>query len=170
MFSEQILAWKSHSDGKPLAALAHQHDVAGVLHPCLRNQRYILNISHAAHRSSAPRWSVHAASVELNHALFIWNSAQPNAVVIRIVFRAFGHAQSGVERVATAFQKCKCIVQIIESIISADNNRALARGTLSIACLRAGTRIFFLSLRSNSSSHSSQNGCLHKITARESHS
>ncbi len=113
-------------DGESFRAFAHQHDVAGVLHDGLGDERNILDIAHAAHRPGAPRGAVHAAGIEFDHAFLVRQAAQSDAVVVGIVFRTFYHAQRSIEGVAAVFQKCEGVVEIVEPIVGADDDRTLA--------------------------------------------
>src|SRR5437660_8698121 len=68
---------------------------------------------------------MHAAGVEFDHAFFIGKAAEADRIVIRIVFRTLYNAQGGVERVATVFQENKGVVEVIDAVVGADNDRAL---------------------------------------------
>ena len=125
-FGEQIFARKTHGDGKSFRAFADQHDVAGVLHHSFRNQRNILDVADAAHGSGAARGPVHAAGVEFDYAFFVGKAAESDGVVVRIVFRTFYNADGSVERVAAAFQESEGVVEIIEAVVGADDDRPLA--------------------------------------------
>jgi hypothetical protein len=69
---------------------------------------------------------VHAAGIEFDHSFFVGKAAEADAIVIRIVFGAFDYAEGSVQRVASTFQENERVVQIVATIISANNNRALA--------------------------------------------
>src|SRR6266403_3827440 len=124
-FSKQIFTRETHGDGKSLCAFADAHDVAGVLHDRLGDARNILDVTNAAHRPRAARGSMHAAGVEFYNPLFVRKAAQSNGIIIRIIFWPFYNAQGGVERVATVFQENKGVVEVIDAVVGADDDRAL---------------------------------------------
>jgi hypothetical protein len=137
MLREQILAREAYSDGEALGAFAHQHDVPRVLEHGLRDQRHVLDVAYAADRAGSPRGSVHAAGIEFDDSFFVWNSAEANAGVIRIVFRTLDNAKRGVERIAAAFEEREGVFEVRISVISTDDNGALVRSGLRIVFLRA---------------------------------
>jgi hypothetical protein len=53
---------------------------------------------------------MHAAGIEFHHALFIWQPAQSNAVLVGVILRSFYDLERGIERVAAIFQKLEGIV------------------------------------------------------------
>ena len=125
MFGEQIFTREPHGDSESFGAFADEHDVAGVLHHSFGNGRNILDVADAAHGSRAARGPVHAAGIEFDHAFFVGKAAQSDAIVVRIVFRAFYNAQGSVERVAAVFQENEGGVEVIDAIVSANDDRPL---------------------------------------------
>src|SRR6266478_3463841 len=123
--SKQILARETHGNGKSLCAFADEHDVAGVLHDRLGDARNILDVTNAADGSRAARRPMHAAGVEFDHSLFIGKAAEADRIVIRIVFRTLYNPQGGVERVATIFQVSEGVVEIIDTVVGTNDDRAL---------------------------------------------
>src|SRR5580704_13966747 len=99
--------------------------MAGVLHDCLSNQRYVLDIAHAAHRSGAARRAVHAASVEFDYAFLIGQATQADGVVLGIVFGTFDDLQSGIQGVATIFQKDVGTIEVSISVVGANDDWTL---------------------------------------------
>jgi hypothetical protein len=73
----------------------------------------------------ARRWAHACSSVEFDHAFFVGKAAEPDRIVIRIIFRSLDNAQGGVERVAAAFQESKRVVEVIDAIVGADDDRPL---------------------------------------------
>src|ERR1700681_1544432 len=124
-FGKQIFARETHGDGKSFGAFADEHHVAGVLHDRLGNERNILDVADAAHRSRAARGSMHAAGVEFNDAFFVGKAAQSDGIVIRVIFRALDYAEGSVERVATVFQESEGVVEVIDAVVGADDDRPL---------------------------------------------
>src|SRR5207245_9216085 len=115
MLGKKIFPRKAHGQGKAFRALPHQHHVPGMLHYGLRHFGNILDIAHAPHRTRAPGWTMHAASIEFNHALFVRQAAETDAVIIGIVFRA-GHDQDRrIERYTALAQLIVSTVQISET-------------------------------------------------------
>ena len=127
---EQVLARKADGDGEALGAFADQHDVSGVLHHGLRDQRHVFDVAHAADRAGAARGAVHAAGVEFDHAFFVGDSAEADGVVIWIIFRTLHDTQRGIERVAAAFQEGECVFEIGVAVVGADDDGALVRSGL----------------------------------------
>ncbi len=82
---------KPRAKREALRALAHQHHVAGVQHDLARQSRDAADVAHAADRAGAARGAVHAAGVELDHALLVRQAAEADAVVVRVVLRARDH-------------------------------------------------------------------------------
>jgi hypothetical protein len=80
---------------------------------------------------------VHAAGIEFDYAFFVGNSAEANAGVVRIVFRALDDAKRGVERVAAGLEESEGVFKVCISVISTDDNGALVRSGLRIVFLRA---------------------------------
>ena len=127
MLGQKIFARKAHGHGKAFRALPHQHHVPGMLHHGLRHFGNILDIAHAPHRTRAPGWTMHAASIEFNHALFVRQAAETDAVIIGIVFRA-GHDQDRrIERVTALAQMLVSTVEVCETVIRAHDDRTLSR-------------------------------------------
>src|SRR5450759_1680629 len=124
-FGEQIFTRETHGDGESFGAFADEHDVAGVLHDGSGHERNILDVTDAAHGSGAAAGPVHAAGVEFDHAFFVRKAAESDAIVVRIVFRAFHDAQGGVERVAAVFQENEGGVEVMDAIVGADDDRPL---------------------------------------------
>ncbi len=69
---------------------------------------------------------MHATRIEFDHAFFIGKAAQSDAIVIRIVFGALDHAEGSVQRVATALQKSKGVVKVIDAVVGTNDDRPLA--------------------------------------------
>ena len=129
-FGEQIFTRKAQCDGKALSALADQHNVAGMFHDGFGNKRNILDVTDAADGSGATRWAVHAAGVEFDHPFFVGKAAESDRVVVRIILRSLYHAESCIQSVAAAFQESEGVVEIIDAIVRADDDRALVRAGL----------------------------------------
>src|SRR5271165_64916 len=121
---QQVFARETHRHGKALSAFAYQHYVAGVLHHSLRYHRDILDVADAADRTGAAGGTVHATGIEFNDAFFVGKTAESHTGVVRIVFRAFDDADGGVERVASVLQEGEGIVEIVDAVVGADNDRA----------------------------------------------
>ena len=92
---------------------------------------------------------MHAAGVEFNHTLFVGKAAESDAIVVRIIFRAFHDAKGGVQRIAPVFQESERIVEVIVAIVGADDDRALAAAGGSGEM----KRIFRIVLRFQTSRH-----------------
>ncbi len=143
MIGQQILARKAHGYGKPFRALAHQHHVAGMLHDGFRNQRNILDVTHAADRARATRRSMHTAGIEFDDAFLVGQATEPDAGVVGIIFRPFHHAESRVQRVAAAGQEGVSVIEIVVAVVRANHDGTLAgrrvwfrtRGVLRVAPL-----------------------------------
>src|SRR4029077_20101767 len=142
-FSEQILTRETHGDGESFRSFADKHHVAGVLHHSFGNERNILDVADTAHRSGATRGSVHAAGVEFDHAFFIGKAAESDGIVVRVIFRALYNAQGRVERVTAAFQESEGVVEVIDAVVGADDDRPL-RAARRFG--RAGSTIFVSSV------------------------
>ena len=99
--------------------------MAGVLHHSFRNERNVLDVTDAAHRSGASRGPVHAAGVKFHHSFFVGKAAESDGIVVGIVFGSLYNAQSSVERVAAAFQESESVVKVIDAVVGADDDRAL---------------------------------------------
>src|ERR1700682_1578603 len=124
-FGEQIFTRETHGDGKPFRAFTDKHYVAGVLHDGFSHERNILDVTHAAHGSRSAWGSMHAAGVKFDNPLFVGKAAESDRIVIRIIFRSLDNAHGGVERVAAAFQESKRVVEVIDAICAADDDRPL---------------------------------------------
>ena len=141
VLGEQVLARETVGYGEALRAFADQHDVSSVLEHGFRDQRDILDVAHASDRTSAAGGTVHAAGVEFDHAFFVRKSTETDAGVFGIVFWSLDHFESGVERVAAAFQEGVGFVEIVEAVIGADDDGALVGSGLCAVLL--GCRTLF---------------------------
>jgi hypothetical protein len=70
---------------------------------------------------------VHAAGVEFDHAFFIGQASEADAVIFGIVFGAFDDAERGVQRVTSVLEEGEGIVEVVEAVVSADHDGALVR-------------------------------------------
>jgi hypothetical protein len=61
---------------------------------------------------------MHATGIEFYDSLFVREAAEPDSVVVRIIFGAFHDAEGGVERVAAAF-RTRNVVKIFDAVIGA---------------------------------------------------
>ena len=127
VLGEQVLARESHRHREALGAFAHQHDVAGMLHHRLRDQRHVLNVPHSTYRASASRWAVHAAGIELDNAFFVGETTEANTIVLRIIFRALDDFEGGIKRIAAAFQEDERVLEIRVSIVGTDDDGTFER-------------------------------------------
>ena len=94
-------------NGESFGAFSYQHHVTGMLHHCPGHQRDILDIAHASDRPRPPRGTVHAAGVQFDHAFFVRQPAQSDAVIVGIVLRPLNDSQRGLERIAAALRNAK---------------------------------------------------------------
>src|SRR5258708_3544192 len=122
-FGEQTFTRETHSHGESFGTFADEHDMAGVLHHSLGNSRNILDVPDAAHGPGTAARSVHAAGIEFHHAFFVRKAAEADGIVIRIILRAFHNAHGGVERVAAVFQEDEGVVEVIDAVVGADDDR-----------------------------------------------
>ena len=93
----------------------------------LATMRNILDIAHAAHRSGAPRRTVHAAGIEFDHAFFVRQAAQADAVVVGIVLRPGDDQDRGIQCVAAFAQVFETSIQVSEPVVGRDDDWTLAR-------------------------------------------
>ncbi|OLC98560.1 MAG: hypothetical protein AUH86_04520 [Acidobacteria bacterium 13_1_40CM_4_58_4] len=128
--------------GEAFRALAHQHDVAGVVHNSFGHKGNVLDVAHSADSASAPRWSVHTTGVELNHAFFVGQATEADAIVIGIIFRPFHDSQRCIEGVAAVFEETVSVIEVVVAIVGRDDNRPVARRGLCFVLLR--DLLFFL--------------------------
>ncbi len=126
-FGEKVLALKSLGYGEPFRAFANQHHVAGMQSHGVSQQRSIFYIANSSHRSCCSCGTMHAASVEFDHAFFVGMSAQTDTLVIRIILWALHHSKRSIESVTTPGQECICLVEVVIAIGCANNNRQLGR-------------------------------------------
>ena len=70
---------------------------------------------------------MHTAGVEFDHTFFVGQSAESDGIVVRIVFRTFYHAEGSVQRIAAVFQENEGVVEVVDAIVGADDDRPLAR-------------------------------------------
>ena len=126
MFSQQIFPWKALRHCEALRSFADQHHVTGVLHHGFGDQRNVLDVANPAHRARPASWSMHAAGIEFDDALFIRQTAQTYAVIVCIVLWAFYHPQRCIQRVAAGLQELKACIQIWVAIVGANDDWALA--------------------------------------------
>src|SRR6185437_3306566 len=113
---------KSHIKPETGCSLAHEHHVPRVLHHSFGHGRSVLDIVQRAHRSRAPRGTMHEAGIKLCHSVFIGQSAQAYAVIVRIVFRSGNHGKSSVKRVCSPTQLFVAGIKIVVTVGSANND------------------------------------------------
>src|SRR5258706_4328437 len=99
--------------------------MAGVLHHSLGNSRNILDVPDAAHGPGTAARSVHAAAIDSHEAFLVRTAAEADGIVIRIILGAFHNAHGGVERVAAVFQEDEGVVEVIDAVVGADDDRPL---------------------------------------------
>ncbi len=85
-----------------------------------------LMLRTAAHRSGAARGPVHTAGVEFDHAFFVRQATESDRIVVRIVLRSLYYADGSVERVAAVLQESESVVEVVDAIVGADNDRPFA--------------------------------------------
>jgi len=108
---------------KSFRAFADQHDVAGVLHHSFRNERNVLDVTDAAHRSGASRGPcMQQAS----------SSTTPSSLEGRRVRRIVVGSSSGPLQRAEQRRACRrrfsgseSVVKVIDAVVGADDDRAL---------------------------------------------
>src|ERR1700722_20055508 len=93
---EQVRARETLRNGKAFGAFADEHDVSCMFHDRFRDQRNILDIAHTTDGAGAARWSMHAAGIELDNAVFVRKTAEPHGIVVGIVFWSFDDANGSV--------------------------------------------------------------------------
>src|SRR5208337_745454 len=69
----------------------------------------------------------HAAGIELDHAVLVGQATQPDAVVVRIVFRPGDDLHHRIQRVAAAAQHGVAAVQVVVPVVGADDDRLPGR-------------------------------------------
>src|SRR5207237_7482248 len=84
-------------------------------------------IAYTSDCASAPRRSMHAAGIQLDHALLVRQPTQANAVIVRIILWTFHHAQCSIQRVATVLEERVCIVQILATVSRTNDDGSLGR-------------------------------------------
>ena len=122
---QQVLLGKAHHESELLCALAHQHHVTGMLHDGLRQQGNVLDVAHAGNGACHARWPMHAAGIELHHAVLVRKSAETDAVVVGIVLGPGDDLHHRVERVAPAGQHRVAAIEVVVAIGGADDDRLL---------------------------------------------
>src|SRR5215470_1426069 len=103
---------------------------------------------------------MHATGVELDYTLFIGQSAQTDRIVIRVIFRTLNNPERRVERIGAILQERIGIIEIVTSVVRADDDWALAG--------RRGRCIFLLLYIDAGSDGGGESGS-EKITAGYSH-
>ena len=102
---EQVFSGKAHLLGEAFGAFSHQHHVAGVVHDGAGQERDVLDVLHRAHRSGAPRRTVHARGIQFDHAIFVRQPAETNGLVIGVIFLRLADQGDSVESIAAAAQQ-----------------------------------------------------------------
>ena len=99
LLGEQVLLLEPHRFGKLCGTSADQHDMVGIVHHRLGHQRRRSDPFDGGHRARPAGWTVHARGVELNHALFVRQAAQPHRLIRRIELHQVHAGDRRVERV-----------------------------------------------------------------------
>ena len=141
--------------------------MAGVQPHRIREQRYVLDVTHRADRPRSPRRTMHTASVQLHDAFFIGMAAEANALVIGIIFGTLNDFQRSIQSVSAAGKKCISCVQIGETVCGADDHGQLrfAGRRITLRCRSLSTCDF---AGDGESGGTDQSG-VHEIPARDGH-
>src|SRR5262249_11773925 len=94
----------------------------------------VLDVVHPTDAACSARWAVHAAGIQLDHAILVWQATQADRVVIRIIFRAGNHGDGSVERVRSLPQTLITGINVVDSVSGA-NDDVLAPGCRSLCRL-----------------------------------
>jgi hypothetical protein len=89
---------------------------------CVSYQGSVLDILNSTDRTSSARRAMHAAGIELNYALFIGMTAQADALVVGIIFRALDYLKHGIEGVGSARQQPVSRIEIVVAVSGADDD------------------------------------------------
>src|SRR5688572_10674881 len=84
LLRQQVLLGEAHLQREPFRVVADEQDVVGVIHDRLRHQRRRGDPFEARDRPGAPRRPVHAARVQLDHAVLVRQSAEADALVVGV--------------------------------------------------------------------------------------
>src|SRR5215471_8227734 len=92
---------EAFGNSEAAGAIANQHHMIGALHDGLGELCHILDLAHAGDGACAMRWPMHAAGVEFNFAFFVWQAAESDGIIVRIVLDDRDCSDSGIQRVPT---------------------------------------------------------------------
>jgi hypothetical protein len=135
--------------GELLRPFTHEQHVIGLFHHKPRYRRNILDLANAGNRTGTARGAVHHARIEFDHALFVGQTAQPDAVIGRIVLLNLEHKADGVQGIATSLQQCVATVGTILTIRRRNEHGALGANRLRGRPRSFGRRRLLLGFRVN---------------------
>ena len=114
---------KTHRHREPVRALAHQHDVIGLLHHQLGDFRGSPAAADGADGSTAARGAVHDAGIELGHAVFIRQPAVSDRGVFRIELLNIDAGDDRVERIGALLHHVHGALSGSKAVRAGDDDR-----------------------------------------------